>query len=80
MKERTLLDLPPEIVLGILENLSDKDAFLLGLSCRQLYGVTSSYIELGKFVLILNEVYIIYEQNYFFYTYMVIQLKHTFVD
>ena len=56
MKERTLLDLPPEIVLGILENLSDKDAFLLGLACRQLYGVTSSYIELGKFVVILNEV------------------------
>lgn len=54
MRERTFLDLPPEIVLAILEKLSDKDAFLLRLSCRQLYGITSSYIELGKFAVLLN--------------------------
>ena len=48
MKEKEFLDLSPEIVLVILEKLSDKDVFHLGLSCRQLYAITSSFIEIGK--------------------------------
>ena len=48
MKEKEFLDLPPEIVLVILEKLSDKDVLHLGLSCRQLYAITSSFIEIGK--------------------------------
>ena len=48
MKEKEFLDLPPEIELVILEKLSDKDVFHLGLSCRQLYAITSSFIEIGN--------------------------------
>ena len=48
MKTATLVDLPPEIVLNIISNLSDNDIFILGLVCRQLYSITSSYVELGN--------------------------------
>ena len=48
MNKTRLLDLPPEILLIILENLPDKDIFRLGLSCKQLNVITSSYVELGK--------------------------------
>ena len=48
MNETRLLDLPPEIVLIIIENLPDKDIFRLGLSCKLLNEITSSYVELGN--------------------------------
>ena len=48
MNKTRLLNLPPEIVLVILENLPDKDIFRLGLSCKQLNVITNSYVELGK--------------------------------
>ena len=48
MKSRSLIDLPPEIVLVILEYLSDQDVFILGLVCYKLHEITSSYLQLGK--------------------------------
>ena len=48
MKSRSLIDLPPEIVLVILEYLSDQDVFILGLVCYKLHGIASSYLQLGK--------------------------------
>ena len=48
MNETRLLDLPPEIVLIIIKNLPDKDIFRLGLSCKLLNEITSSYVELGN--------------------------------
>ena len=56
MKEKEFLDLPPEIVLVILEKLSDKEVFHLGLSCRQLYAITSSFIEIGKITLFYDKI------------------------
>ena len=49
MKSRSLIDLPPEIVLVILEYLSDQDVFILGLVCYKLHGIASSYLQLGKY-------------------------------
>ena len=48
LKPFSLLDLPPEVVFIILENLSDKDIFTLGSVCQQLYEIKSSYIQLGN--------------------------------